>query len=97
MALPLSNLNTCDTLPKTSPKTSLSINVNNPIESTEKVDESDISIMTRMGYEQELKRGFSGLMSFTFCFTVVSVFASLSIGLDFGLNTGGSGKPDIFF
>ncbi|CAF1658472.1 unnamed protein product, partial [Didymodactylos carnosus] len=47
--------------------------------------------MREMGYEQELYRGFNGLMAFTFCFTVVSVLPSLSIGLDFALNTGGSG------
>jgi hypothetical protein len=55
-------------------------------------NDRDAVFMQQMGYTQELKRGFSGLMSFTFCFTVVSVFPSISIGLDFGLATGGSGR-----
>jgi hypothetical protein len=97
MDLSLSTINGSEMLSKTLSDNCLSSNADKPVESSEKFDDSDISLMRRMGYRQELERGFSGFMSFTFCFTVVSVFPSLSIGLDFGLNTGGSGKTDVLF
>lgn len=53
--------------------------------------DSDERILHEMGYTQELYRGFSSLMSFTFSFTAVNVFASISIGFSYTLSTGGSG------
>ncbi|CAF1516919.1 unnamed protein product [Didymodactylos carnosus] len=58
----------------------------------EKIEEdTDVVLMRDMGYEQELFRGFSGLMSLTFCFTAVNVLCSISIGFNYGVNTGGPG------
>lgn len=51
----------------------------------------DVHLLHKMGYKQELYRGFSSFMSFTFCFTAVNVLASISIGWNYSLNTGGSG------
>jgi len=42
-----------------------------------------------MGYRQELYRGFSAFMSFSFCFTAVSVISGCSILFPYGLQTGG--------
>jgi hypothetical protein len=70
-----------------------SIQLEKPVELDEK--DRDAIFMQQMGYSQELNRGFLGLMSFTFCFTVVSIFPSMSIGLNFGLATGGSGRRKI--
>jgi amino acid transporter len=39
---------------------------------------NDLIVLKKMGYEQELKRGFSSLMAFTFCFTAVSVLPSIA-------------------
>ncbi|CAF0821571.1 unnamed protein product [Didymodactylos carnosus] len=52
--------------------------------------DSDILSMREMGYKQELYRGVSALMSFSFCFTAVSVLTSISISFNYGLNVGGS-------
>ena len=77
--------------------TSNDMTVVSPTSKVVQPTDADAGVMDQMGYGQDLKRGFSGLMAFTFCFTVVSVFPSLSIGLDFGLNTGGSGRLLFFF
>jgi amino acid transporter len=53
--------------------------------------ESDERILREMGYTQELYRGFSPFMSFSFCFTAVNVLTAISIGFTYTLNTGGSG------
>lgn len=49
----------------------------------------DDKVLARMGYKQELFRGFNAFMSFSFCFTAVSVISSISILFPFGLVTGG--------
>jgi amino acid transporter len=54
-------------------------------------EESDADFLQKMGYRQELYRGFSPFMSFAFCFTSVNVFTAISIGFTTTLNTGGSG------
>lgn len=50
----------------------------------------DETILKQMGYDQVLYRGFNSFMSFTFCFTAVSVIPSIA-GLfsTFALPTGG--------
>ena len=35
-------------------------------------DEAEEANLRKMGYSQELHRGFTGLMSFSFCFTAVA-------------------------
>lgn len=97
MALPTSTLNECDNQRVASPNASLLVAVGKSEGSPKIFDDSDISLMSLMHYTQELKQGFSGLMSFTFCFTVVSVFPSISIGLDFGLSAGGPGKTILLY
>lgn len=52
---------------------------------------SDERLLREMGYQQELYRGFSPLMSFAFCFTAVNVMSSMSLGFTYTLNVGGSG------
>ena len=42
-----------------------------------------------MGYKQELYRGFSAFMNFSFCFTAVAVISSVTILFPYGLATGG--------
>lgn len=54
-------------------------------------EDSDVRLLREMGYQQELYRGFSPLMSFAFCFTAVNILASLSSSFSYALNTGGSG------
>lgn len=49
----------------------------------------DDKILAQMGYKQELYRGFNAFMSFSFCFTAVSVISSCSILFPYGLVTGG--------
>lgn len=49
----------------------------------------DAKILEEMGYKQELFRGFSGLMSFAFCFTAVSVVPSISLGFFSAVGAGG--------
>ncbi|CAF4125640.1 unnamed protein product [Adineta steineri] len=53
-------------------------------------DEKDIRLLKEMGYTQELYRGFSPFMSFTFCFAAINVLTSISLGFNYTLNTGGS-------
>eukprot|EP00123_Amoebidium_parasiticum_P016577 comp23503_c0_seq1/m.39378 comp23503_c0_seq1/g.39378 ORF comp23503_c0_seq1/g.39378 comp23503_c0_seq1/m.39378 type:complete len:543 (-) comp23503_c0_seq1:392-2020(-) len=50
---------------------------------------SDDAELEAMGYKPELARGFSGLMSFSFCFVAVNVIASLSVSFGSALSTGG--------
>lgn len=52
--------------------------------------DSDTRFIEKMGYKQELYRGFSPLMSFAFCFTDVNVLLSISLGFTHSINTGGS-------
>jgi amino acid transporter len=52
---------------------------------------SDELALNKMGYKQELRRGFSSFMSFSFCFTAVNVLTSISIGFTYTLTSGGSG------
>ena len=52
--------------------------------------DADLRHLHEMGYLQELYRGFSPLMSFSYCFTAVNVLASISLGFTFALTTGGS-------
>ena len=55
-----------------------------------KQQDADLRHLHEMGYLQELYRGFSPLMSFTYCLTAVNVLASISLGFTFTLTTGGS-------
>lgn len=50
---------------------------------------SDREIMERMGYKQELFRGFDGFMSFSFCFTAVGLLVSVSGLFGTAMATGG--------
>ncbi|CAF0904084.1 unnamed protein product [Adineta ricciae] len=52
--------------------------------------DADLRHLHEMGYLQELYRGFSPLMSFSYCLTAVNVLASISLGFTFTLTTGGS-------
>jgi hypothetical protein len=49
-----------------------------------KVDEDDL-LLAKMGYKQELHRGFNGFMNFSFCFTAVSAISGCSLIFPFGL------------
>jgi len=49
----------------------------------------DELVLAKMGYKQELRRGFNEVMNFTFCATAVSVISSLVILLSYGLTVGG--------
>ena len=49
----------------------------------------DINCLVSMGYVQDLYRGFGAFMSFSFCFTAVSVIPSISVGIGSGLMVGG--------
>lgn len=51
--------------------------------------EDDERVLLAMGYSQELYRGFSGFMSFAFCFTSVNVIPSVSLGFGSALLLGG--------
>jgi amino acid transporter len=62
--------------------------IEQPILSNGKMDADD-AILAKMGYKQELYRGFSSFMSFSFCFTAVSVLSSLAVLYGYGLATGG--------
>lgn len=56
--------------------------------STQAIDEDD-QVLAKLGYKQELYRGFTGFMNFSFCFTAVSVISSISILFSYGLTIGG--------
>ena len=49
----------------------------------------DIEQLAKMGYEQELYRGFNGFMAFAFCFTSVSVIPSISLSFKNSISIGG--------
>ena len=51
--------------------------------------EDDHLQLSRLGYKQELYRGFSGFMAFAFCFTSVSVIPSISLGFTSSVGIGG--------
>ena len=51
-------------------------------------DEDELELQ-KMGYKQELYRGFSAFMSFSFCFTAVAVVSSLTGLFTYALETGG--------
>jgi len=53
------------------------------------LESEDDRILREMGYKQELRRGFNGLMSFAFCYTTVAVLSSISLEYGYGLQTGG--------
>ncbi|CAF1031970.1 unnamed protein product [Adineta steineri] len=57
----------------------------------EKQEALDVDHLEKMGYKQELHRGFSSFMSFAFCFTSTSVVVSIALSFDYTLKTGGSG------
>ncbi|CDW88429.1 apc amino acid permease [Stylonychia lemnae] len=56
--------------------------------SKSQLDEDD-QILAKMGYKQELYRGFNAFMSFSFCFTAVAVISGCSILFPYGLKSGG--------
>ncbi len=45
--------------------------------------------LKKMGYTQELHRGFNAIMSFSFCFTAVAVISSVSGLFSTAMATGG--------
>ena len=49
----------------------------------------DVRQLEKLGYKQELYRGFSAFMNFSFCFTAVAVISSVTILFPYGLATGG--------
>jgi amino acid transporter len=51
--------------------------------------DADARILAKMGYKQELYRGFNAFMSFSFNFTAVAVISSSSLLFSYGLTTGG--------
>ena len=57
-------------------------------ELTTYMDEDD-RLLAKMGYKQELHRGFNAFMSFSFCFTAVAVISGCSVLFPYGLQTGG--------
>ncbi len=52
-------------------------------------EDQDILLLTKMGYKQELYRGFSAFMSFSFCFTAVAVISSITGLFTTAMATGG--------
>ncbi len=57
-------------------------------DNNDKLDEDDL-LLAKMGYKQELHRGFNGFMNFSFCFTAVSAISGCSLLFAYGLETGG--------
>ncbi|CAF4270637.1 unnamed protein product, partial [Adineta steineri] len=53
--------------------------------------DEDARFLQQIGYTQELYRGFSPFMSFSFCFTAVNVLTAISLGFTNQMSTGGSG------
>lgn len=51
--------------------------------------DTEEAILARMGYKQELNRGFNAFMSFAFSFTSVNVLSSFSTTFYLGLTSGG--------
>ena len=58
-------------------------------ETTRTYMDEDDKLLAKMGYKQELYRGFSAFMSFSFCFTAVAVISGCSILFPYGMMTGG--------
>ena len=50
---------------------------------------TDDEQLKKLGYSQQLFRGFNGFMSFAFCFTSVAVLSSLSVAWPSAMNAGG--------
>ena len=46
-------------------------------------------MLVKLGYKQELHRGFSSFMSFAFCFTSVAVLSSISLAWPVSMGSGG--------
>ncbi|KAI8893532.1 amino acid/polyamine transporter I [Globomyces pollinis-pini] len=61
----------------------------NSFESFKDPIDEDEAVLNQMGYKQELYRGFSSLMNFSFCFTAVAVVSSLSGLFPTAMATGG--------
>ncbi|CAF0751190.1 unnamed protein product [Adineta steineri] len=53
--------------------------------------DADARYLRQIGYTQELYRGFSPFMSFSFCFTTVNVLIGISLGFTYQMNIGGPG------
>ncbi|BGP56224.1 hypothetical protein JCM8202_005773 [Rhodotorula sphaerocarpa] len=51
----------------------------------------DAARLGELGYEQELKRGFSTLESFAISFSIISICTGLTTGFELGMTNGGSG------
>jgi amino acid transporter len=66
-------------------------NKSEKIRQRQEENDLDECSLRKMGYKQQLRRGFSPFMSFAFCFTSVNVFSAISIGFTYTLSTGGSG------
>jgi amino acid transporter len=49
----------------------------------------DDQVLVKLGYKQELHRGFSSFMSFAFCFTSVAVLSSISLAWPVSMGAGG--------
>lgn len=54
-------------------------------------EDSDERLLRQMGYTQELYRGLSPFMAFSFSFTAVNVFTAISITFPSTIIIGGSG------
>ncbi|KAJ2984583.1 hypothetical protein HDV02_001044, partial [Globomyces sp. JEL0801] len=65
------------------------VNMENSFESFKDPIDEDEAVLNQMGYKQELYRGFSSLMNFSFCFTAVAVVSSLSGLFPTAMATGG--------
>eukprot|EP00475_Leptophrys_vorax_P009803 TRINITY_DN16495_c0_g3_i1.p1 TRINITY_DN16495_c0_g3~~TRINITY_DN16495_c0_g3_i1.p1 ORF type:complete len:551 (-),score=124.44 TRINITY_DN16495_c0_g3_i1:199-1851(-) len=66
-------------------------NLTQPLDNTkgDTPDDPDDAVLAKMGYKQDLFRGFNSFMSFSFCFTAVSVLSSIATLYGYGLATGG--------
>ncbi|CAF0949281.1 unnamed protein product [Adineta steineri] len=61
------------------------------IQQQQEEKDADARFLRQIGYTQELYRGFSPFMSFSFCFTAVNVLTAISLGFTYQMNRGGSG------
>ncbi|CAF1410935.1 unnamed protein product [Adineta steineri] len=61
------------------------------IQRQQEENDDDARFLRQIGYTQELYRGFSPFMSFSFCFTAVNVLTAISLGFTNQMSTGGSG------
>ena len=53
------------------------------------VENEDDKLLAKLGYKQELHRGFNWFMNFSFCFTAVAIISSITLLFGYGLTTGG--------